>query len=201
MSAYYEWHSRIYDCTRWAFLFDRAAILEDLHLKAGETVIEVGCGTGHNLDAILNRVGPQGEVLAVDCSAPMIKRCRKRIRDNDWTNVRLIDREYGSVPISSGQADAVVMSYSLSMIPYWEEALEGALRDLRPGGRIGVLDFYLENRTAITMGFSEWMARNHVMLDRPYLENLSSVFRPIRCVTRKAFGGLWSFYRFVGKRA
>ena len=200
MSAYYTWHSRIYDCTRWSFLFDRAAILEDLQLKPGETVVEVGCGTGHNLESIVNRVGPRGKVLAVDCSDPMIKRCGQRIRDNNWTNVRLIDREYGSFPVSGGHADAVVMSYSLSMIPNWEEALECAFRDLRPGGRIGVVDFYLAERSATTMGFSEWMARNHVVLDRSYLESLSSIFRPTRRVTRKALGGLWSFYRFVGER-
>src|SRR5262245_5775143 len=50
MSRYYAWHSRIYDATRWAFLFGRDAILDDLGLEAGQTVVEIGCGTGRNFD-------------------------------------------------------------------------------------------------------------------------------------------------------
>jgi S-adenosylmethionine-diacylgycerolhomoserine-N-methlytransferase len=48
MSGYYAWQSRIYDATRWAFLFGRDALLDDLQLKPGNTVVEVGCGTGRN---------------------------------------------------------------------------------------------------------------------------------------------------------
>ncbi|HET9218422.1 MAG TPA: N-acetylmuramoyl-L-alanine amidase, partial [Terriglobia bacterium] len=45
-----------------------------------------------------------------------------------------------------------------------------------------------------------WMRRNHVIIRRPYIERLSSVFHPLSCVTRKAFGGLWCYYVFVGER-
>jgi S-adenosylmethionine-diacylgycerolhomoserine-N-methlytransferase len=200
MSRYYAWHSRIYDATRWAFLFDRDVILDDLRLEAGQTVVEVGCGTGRNLDGIVRRVGMRGQVLAVDCAAPMIERCAARIRKRGLINVRLVDAEYGQTPITSGHADAVLMSYSLSMIPSWEATLEGAFRELKPGGRIGVVDFCMESRTPAAHRFAQWMAANHVALDRRYREALSSVFRPLQCVTRKAFGGLWSYYRFVGER-
>lgn len=200
MSGYYAWHSRIYDATRWAFLFDRDAILEDLQLAPGATVVEVGSGTGHNLEGILKHVGTTGEIIAVDCSEPMIEQCSNRIRARGWRNVRLLDQEYGREPITGGTADAVLLSYSLSMIPAWEETLECALRELRPGGRIGVVDFCLEGRNAATLGFAQWMARNHVTLDRPYRERLGSLFQPVHCVTRRALGGLWSFYRFVGER-
>jgi len=200
MSRYYAWHSRIYDATRWAFLFDRDAILDDLKLAPGQRVVEIGCGTGRNLEKIIRRVGAQGEALGVDCAAPMIARSACRIQKLGFTNVRLLDTEYGRTPVAPGRADAVLMSYSLSMIPAWEAALECAYRELKPGGRIGVVDFCMEERTAATKGFSQWMATNHVMLDRRYRETLSSVFRPLQCITRKAFGGLWYYYRFVGER-
>jgi S-adenosylmethionine-diacylgycerolhomoserine-N-methlytransferase len=200
MSRYYAWHSRIYDATRWAFLFDRDAILEDLKLAPGQTVVEIGSGTGRNIEGIVRRVGAEGEVLGVDCAAPMIAQCTRRIQKLGLKNVRLVDAEYGRIPLVPGRADAVLMSYSLSMIPAWEAVLECAHRELKPGGRIGVVDFCMEDRTAATRGFSRWMAANHVMLDRRYRETLSSVFRPLQCITRKTFGGLWYYYRFIGQR-
>jgi S-adenosylmethionine-diacylgycerolhomoserine-N-methlytransferase len=200
MSRYYAWHSRIYDATRWAFLFDRDAILDDLRLTPGLTVIEIGCGTGRNLEGISHHIGAEGQIFAVDCAAPMIARCATRIRKQRLNNVRLTDIDYGRAPILPGRADAVLMSYSLSMIPAWETVLECALRELKPGGRIGIVDFCMEDRTIATISFAKWMAANHVLLDRRYRETLSSVFRPLKCITRKAFGGLWYYYRFVGER-
>jgi S-adenosylmethionine-diacylgycerolhomoserine-N-methlytransferase len=200
MSGYYAWHSRIYDATRWTFLFDRDAIMEDLRLMAGETVVEVGCGTGCNLPGIVRRVGATGNVIAVDCSRPMIQKCAERIQDQRWRNVELCDQVYGDTPVTNGAADVVLMSYSLSMIPSWSQVLECALAELKPGGRIGVVDFCLENRNTATLAFSQWMARNHVMLDRPCLDRLFAMYRPKTYAMRRALGGLWSFYRFVGER-
>jgi S-adenosylmethionine-diacylgycerolhomoserine-N-methlytransferase len=200
MSGYYAWQSRIYDVTRWAFLFGRTALLEQLQLKPGSTVIEVGCGTGHNLEGIVKRVGSRGEIIGVDCARPMLARCANRVRKKQWQNVRLVDREYGFAPVAENSADAVLMSYSLSMIPDWEKVIECASRELSAAGRIGVVDFCLGNGATAIAGFEQWMTRNHVAVRRPYVEKLSSVFRPLRCETRKAFGGLWSYFLFVGER-
>ena len=200
MSGYYAWQSRIYDATRWAFLFGRNTVLKDLQLAPGMTVVEIGCGTGHNLKGILKRVGKGGKVLAVDCAKPMLARCTARIRKSGWNNVQIIDREYGSAPVAEGAADAVLMSYSLSMIPDWERVIECAARELKPGGRIAVVDFRLGEGAPAIAGFDRWMQRNHVEIRRPYIERLSSVFRPLTCVTRMAFAGLWSYYVFVGER-
>jgi S-adenosylmethionine-diacylgycerolhomoserine-N-methlytransferase len=200
MSRYYAWHSRIYDATRWGFLFDRDVILKDLQLAPGHTVVEVGCGTGRNLSEVLLRIGPSGKIYAVDCAESMVTRSRGRVRKLGAANIHVLNREYGDEPVAPGHADAVLMSYSLSMIPRWREALQCALGELKPRGRIGVVDFCLERPSPLTLGFARWMAANHVAIDPCYRETLSSVFCPVQCVTRRAFGGLWSFYRFVGER-
>ena len=200
MSGYYAWQSRIYDATRWAFLFGRNAALEGLQLRPGMTVVEIGSGTGHNLAAIVKRVGEGGKVLAVDCAQPMLARCAERIRRNSWNNVQLIDREYGFSPVSEASADAVLMSYSLSMIPDWERVVDCAARELKIGARIAVVDFCLGEGAPAVLGFEWWMTRNHVQIKRPYIEKLSSVFHPLRCMVRKAYGGLWCYYLFLGER-
>jgi S-adenosylmethionine-diacylgycerolhomoserine-N-methlytransferase len=200
MSAYYAWHSPIYDATRWTFLHGRDAIVEDLNPKPGDVVLEIGCGTGRNLTNIRKRVGAEGIVLGVDCARAMIAVAKRRIGNNGWNNVSVLEREYGAAPGAPGQVDAILLSYSLSMIPSWPRIIHCACEELRPGGRIGVVDFCLDTRNALTLGFSRWLELNHVAVDRPYREQLSSVLSPLRCVTQQAFGGLWSFYRFLGER-
>jgi S-adenosylmethionine-diacylgycerolhomoserine-N-methlytransferase len=200
MSGYYAWQSSFYDATRWSFLWERNRIIDDLKLGAGETVLELGCGTGRNFSRIVSRIGAAGRLIAVDCSAPMLRRCRKRIAERGWNNVELIDDEYGAAPIRAGAVDAVLLSYSLSMMRGWREALECARRELRLGGRIGVVDFCLTRRNPAVLAFSRWLACNHVTLDNPYREHLADRFCLQACATRNGLGGLWSLYRFVGVR-
>ena len=50
IQGYYALHSRIYDATRWTFLFGRESILRrSAKIAAPERILEVGCGTGRNL--------------------------------------------------------------------------------------------------------------------------------------------------------
>lgn len=199
MSRYYGLQARIYDQTRWMFLFGRRQIVRDLNISEGDRVIEIGCGTGANIEMIRPAVGETGVVVAVDCAAPMIERTEARIRRHGWRNVEVVENEYGSAPIRPGWATAVVFSYSLSMIPGWTSALDCATRELTPGGRIGVVDFSLAWRNLRTRSFVRWMDLNHVHLDRPYTAELARRFEPELERTASGIAGLWSYFRFVGR--
>src|SRR5262249_15069300 len=94
MSKYYQLHAPIYDITRWMFLFGRKRIIRDLDLKKGETVVEVGCGTGKNFSTMRDAIGESGELIAVDCSDAMLRKARERVSAAGWKNVHIIDREY-----------------------------------------------------------------------------------------------------------
>jgi S-adenosylmethionine-diacylgycerolhomoserine-N-methlytransferase len=198
MSKYYGVHSRIYDATRWMFLFDRTRIVHDLAIRPHETVLEIGCGTGHNFEIIVRSLNGQGRLIGVDCSAPMLKRAAARVRNNRWQNVTLVDVEYGSEPINEGQTDVVLLSYSLSMIPNWQNALKSAKSELKPGGRIGIVDFWYGELGGVSDAFAGWLHVNHVEIDRPYENVLTTMFDPAVIRTRNAFAGLWKYFRFTG---
>jgi S-adenosylmethionine-diacylgycerolhomoserine-N-methlytransferase len=198
MSRYYGFHSTIYDATRWMFLFDRKRIVQDLALRPGETVIEIGCGTGHNFETIMTPLESRGRLIAVDCSKPMLKHAARRIRKNRWQNVTAVDVEYGSAPINEGQTDVVLMSYSLSMIPNWQSVLKTAKAELKPGGRIGIVDFWYGGLGEASEAFAGWLHFNHVEIDRPYENVLTAMFDPLEFHTHNAFGGLWQYFRFIG---
>jgi S-adenosylmethionine-diacylgycerolhomoserine-N-methlytransferase len=141
MTNYYRAQSRFYDATRWMFLYGREALIRHAGIQPGDRVLEIGCGTGRNFNAIQRRLDGTGEIIGIDCCAPMLRTAGERVRRNGWKNVRLLDLEYGKEPVTLGRSDVVFFSYSLSMIPDWTMALACAHSELWAGGRIGVVDF------------------------------------------------------------
>lgn len=198
MTKYYRLQAPIYDLTRWMFLFGRTQILRDLQLKSGEVVIEVGCGTGRNFSMIRKAVGEHGELIAVDCSGAMLERARDRVRAAGWKNVRVIDQEYGFNTVTRGEADVVLFSYSLSMIPSWQTALHSARQELHRKGRIGIVDFCPVREKGRPSLFAQWMSWNHVDIDRNYRLILERHFQTDIWAPKAVFGNRWGYIRYLG---
>jgi S-adenosylmethionine-diacylgycerolhomoserine-N-methlytransferase len=198
MNGYYHHQASIYDATRWMFLHGRERLVQELDIRPGERVLEIGCGTGKNFEAIQAKLQDTGELIGIDCCRPMLNRAAQRVLKRGWKNVRLLDMEYGKEPITRGRADVVLFSYSLSMMPDWELAIACARSDLWPGGRIGVVDFHKPANGS--RRFADWLAVNHVAVDRPYEEKLLACFTKNVNTRYSAWAGLWSFYLFIGVR-
>ncbi len=160
MSRYYRFQSIIYDITRWTFLFGRTLLIRESLIQPGFTVLEIGCGTGRNFNPIQTRLQGRGRLIGVDCSEPMLSRAKARVARARWSNVRLVSCEYGSEPIQRGEADVVVFSYSLSMMPNWQQVLRCAKAELKPGGRIGVVDFCIDHGDSIAHAFADLLRFN-----------------------------------------
>jgi len=125
--------------------FRRKAV-ERLGLKHGDTVLEVGCGTGRNLALLREAVGTDGVVIGVDASGGMLAQARQLVRRHGWKNVRLIQRDAAGLDLED-QVDAVFFSLSYSVLHDRATVLQKAWEALRPGGRLVVMDAGLpENR-------------------------------------------------------
>jgi ubiquinone/menaquinone biosynthesis C-methylase UbiE len=70
-----------------------------LALRPGDTVLEVGAGSGRNLPYLVDAVGPTGAVIGVDLSAGMLAEARKLIARRGWRNVELIQHDAATMPI------------------------------------------------------------------------------------------------------
>ncbi|HRI60570.1 MAG TPA: class I SAM-dependent methyltransferase, partial [Saprospiraceae bacterium] len=93
--------------------------------------------------------------------------------------------------------DFVLFSYALTMFnPGWEAAIEQAGADLKPGGRIAVVDFH--NTPSST--FRWWMSRNHVRMEAHLLPFLQSKFRTELLEIHPAWLGLWRYFLYVGQK-
>ncbi|EPR44377.1 Methyltransferase type 11 [Desulfovibrio sp. X2] len=216
LKGYYRLHARIYDATRWTFLFGRSAIVSEAerHLAAqalcgaqgagsrtpglaGLSILEAGCGTGRNLGMLARRF-PGARIVGVDLCPSMLAVARRRLARGEGGCARVELREQAyDAPVQAGSFDLVLFSYALSMFnPGFEQALDAAFRDLKPGGLLAVVDFHDTPARA----FERWMGMNHVRMQGHLLSQAKARFEPLVERVVPAFGGLWRYLSFIGSR-
>ena len=145
MDRVYRRQRYIYDLTRKYYLFGRDRLIADLKLKPGARVVEVGCGTSRNLIKIAQAY-PDAKLFGLDASAQMLETSEQSLaRAGLGGRVGLVPAYAENLsPALFGETepfDAIVFSYSLSMIPDWRASLTAARAALAANGRVHVVDF------------------------------------------------------------
>ena len=145
MDRIYRRQRYIYDFTRKYYLFGRDRLIRELGLRPGERVVEIGCGTARNLIAIARRY-PQARLYGLDASSEMLKSAAEAVARAGLTGRIALAHGYAEAltPAMFGESEAFdvcIFSYSLSMIPEWNQALKAACAVLSPSGRVHVVDF------------------------------------------------------------
>jgi ubiquinone/menaquinone biosynthesis C-methylase UbiE len=117
----------------------RRQAISALGLKPGDTVVDVGCGTGLNFPLLYGAVTSQGRIVGVDLSDEMLAQARQLVAANQWANVELVCADAAQFEFPSG-VDAVLSTYALTLVPDCGLVISNARRALAPAGRIAVLD-------------------------------------------------------------
>jgi len=196
MKKYYKFQSKIYDSTRWTFLFGRLNIMHQLPIAqdAEIKILEVGCGTGFNLSNFA-KYFKQANFVGMDVSEDMIDLSAKNTKAYQ-DRVELLAKPYGEEAFEEKETfDVVLFSYALTMInPQWRDLIEAAYEDIKPGGLIAVVDFH-ESRNPL---FKWHMKNNHVRMDSHLLPVLEEKFSTLSADVQNAYFGLWQYFTFVG---
>lgn len=88
---WYDIIAPIYDkAIRKLYLPYRQKAIKSLQLQSGQTVLDLGCGSGLNFELIIDAIGPQGTLIGVDFSAKMLMRAKQTIDKHGWKNVFLL---------------------------------------------------------------------------------------------------------------
>jgi ubiquinone/menaquinone biosynthesis C-methylase UbiE len=141
---------------RWASVYDLVVTLLTLgrsrvmrqrtvdlaDLRPGETVLEIGCGTGAVARAARARVGPAGQVFAIDPSGEMIAVARRKAaRARLQIDFRVAGIE--ALPFPDASVDVVLSSLMMHHLPadLKRTGLSEVRRVLKPGGRLVIVDF------------------------------------------------------------
>jgi S-adenosylmethionine-diacylgycerolhomoserine-N-methlytransferase len=145
MDRNYKHQRYIYNATRKYYLLGRDRLLNELQPDDGSTVLEIGCGTGRNLIHAARRY-PNVAFVGLDISLAMLETARASIAKaglSDRIEVHQADATAFDLASLCGGAriGRVFISYTLSMIPPWQQVLPRSLGAVSPGGRLHILDF------------------------------------------------------------
>jgi ubiquinone/menaquinone biosynthesis C-methylase UbiE len=77
----------------------RELLVASLPLRPGDTVLDVGCGTGLCAPLLHRKVGPAGTIIGIDESEQMLSVAVDRVTEHGWDNVRLIAAPVATAPI------------------------------------------------------------------------------------------------------
>src|SRR4030042_2493331 len=120
----------------WAY---RQAAVDLLQLKKGDRVVEIGCGTGRNFALLESTIGPDGSIIAVDVSEKMLAQAGKRAAQNGWVNIELVLSDAATYELPE-RVDGVLSTFSLVIIPKFDQIIEKAYQALYEGKRCVILD-------------------------------------------------------------
>lgn len=216
LDSFYRGQADAYDDFRRRLLHGREELFRTIDAPAGGIWVDLGGGTGGNLEFIGSRMSDLKRVYVVDLAESLLEVARRRVADRGWQNVEPVLADATMFAPPEGSADVVTFSYSLTMIPDWISALEQALRILKPGGLLGVVDFYVSRKHTeagrakhgwwTRTFWPTWFASDNVFISSdhlPFLHRHCAVLECVEGLGRVPYVplGRVPYYRFIGRKA
>jgi S-adenosylmethionine-diacylgycerolhomoserine-N-methlytransferase len=142
MDRKYRRVRHVYDLTRFGFLLGRNKAIKALEIQPGKHILEIGCGTGRNLDIMSKRDG-RAHFYGLDISEEMLKSATRKLQGRSNIELARADASdfSGQELFGKRTFDGILMSFTLSMMPQWHKTLDLALSHLGPQGIISIVDF------------------------------------------------------------
>jgi arsenite methyltransferase len=109
-------------------------------LRAGEVVVDIGCGAGFDTLLAARQVGPSGRVIAVDMTGAMRDKARAGAAALGLTNVEVRHGYAEELPVASASVDVVISNGVINLCPDKVAVMREVYRVLRPGGRFQIGD-------------------------------------------------------------
>lgn len=122
-----------------------ARALDALRVRPGQTVADVGAGTGYFTERLARRVGPRGRVYAVDIQQEMLDRLEIRVRRAGLNNVTPVLGGEADPRLPAGRCDLILMVDVYHELARPQEMLRRLAAALAPGGRLVLLEYRKED--------------------------------------------------------
>src|SRR6202045_4474867 len=160
-AKHYDVTSRLYPAPGYPQRTQRLRAVQALGLRAGDTVIDMACGTGLNFSLLQKAVGPGGRIVGVDLTDAMLARAQERIEANGWSNVSLVQADAAGFDFPA-ELDAILSTYALTQVPECAGVIAHGAAALSGGGHWVVLDLKVPGSTP------EWLTQLGTAIVRPF---------------------------------
>ena len=117
----------------------RKKFIQKLDIHDGDTVLDVACGTGDVGFEILKKYSVS--ITGIDLSPKMIELAQGKARQKKLDNITFIEGDAENLPLDDNSVDCLTISYGFRNISNYKQALGEFLRVLKPGGKLGILEF------------------------------------------------------------
>ena len=177
--AVYDRYAGVYDLAVWLYYLAgmrigrwRHIALDALALRTGDSVVEIGCGTGLNFALLERTVGDQGKIIGVDISEKMLARADDRVRAAGWRNVDLVRAAACDFEFPDG-IGGILATGVLTYEPDFDDVIARGARALAPGRRWVVLDYKMPS------GWLRWLAPVFVAMGSTFGVSKAFMERPV----------------------
>ena len=113
-------------------------VIESLKIPKGAKVLEVGVGTGTSFPAYPRHC----EVIGIDLAPDMLARARRKIRENYWSHLKVVEMDALHLEFADDSFDYVMAFHVVTVVPDPIRMIEEARRVCRPGGRIVIVNHF-----------------------------------------------------------
>ncbi len=166
--ALYRRRAQRYDLAVWIYrLFGfrldwyRKITVDALGLELGDTVIELGCGTGLNFPLLHRAVGSQGRIIGVDLTDAMLQVAEERITRAGWSNIELVRTDMVEYEFP-GDVGGLLSTLAITLVEGYDQVIQKAAKSLRLGRRLAVFDL----KEPADWPF--WLIRLAAWMNRPF---------------------------------
>jgi demethylmenaquinone methyltransferase/2-methoxy-6-polyprenyl-1,4-benzoquinol methylase len=166
-SLYRRW-APYYDAGLWLYALVgyrmsryRHRAIRGLALRPGDTVVDLGCGTGVNFAHLYEAVGPEGRIIGVDLTDAMLDQARARARRAGWKDVELVEADLAEYAFPA-DVDGVLSTFAVAVVPEYDDVIRRGAGALRSGGRMALCGMKRPG------GWPEWLLRLGAWVQRPF---------------------------------
>lgn len=172
-----------------------------LDLKKGDTVIELGCGTGLNFPFLLDIIGPTGQIIGVDITMDMLKLAKQRAEKNGWENIRLIHCDIAEYEFPK-DVDGILSTGAITYSSSYDKVIKNGYDSLKSGKRFVIVDYKMPSGpTSIFAPLVVYFAKSFGVkiefMERHPWESIEKYFEKTHFI--ESYGGF--LYMSIGKKS
>ncbi len=125
----------------------RKMTVNSLELSKGDIIVELGCGTGLNFSRVLEKIGIEGRLIGVDITDKMLDQARKRVNENGWENVKLVQKDFAEYQFPK-ELDGIFSTGALQYSPRYDKIVKQGYDALKTNKKFVIMDFKMSQGPA-----------------------------------------------------